>query len=163
MMAILLPVLCGFAGLVLDSSLLMADYRNLQHASDGAATEAATALYNVGTAEAATAAAVACVQTENGFTDANVVVNIPPQSGPYAGNANYVEVIASRAENDLLHAGARDLVAAHDSGAVRRRDRGVDRGSGGRRSGSQSAGSDRQPGSLRDAFRDVARPPAGRP
>jgi Flp pilus assembly protein TadG len=96
MMAILLPVLCGFAGLVLDSSLLMADYRNLQHASDGAATEAATALYNVGTTEAATAAALACVQVENGFADANVVVNIPPQSGLYAGNANYVEVIASQ-------------------------------------------------------------------
>src|SRR5579872_1807375 len=96
MMAILLPVLCGFAGLVLDSSLLMADYRNLQHASDGATTEAAITLYNGGNTDAAIAAATACVQIENGFADANVLVNIPPQSGPYAGNANYVEVIASR-------------------------------------------------------------------
>src|SRR5580700_1089814 len=95
MMAILLPVLCGFAGLVLDSSLLMAGFRNLQHASDAAATEAATTLLNGGTSADATAAAISCVQTENGFADANVVVNIPPSSGPYAGNANYVEVIAS--------------------------------------------------------------------
>jgi Flp pilus assembly protein TadG len=95
MMAILLPVLCGFAGLVLDSSLLMAGFRNLQHASDAAATEAATTLFNGGTSADATAAAISCVQTENGFADANVVVNIPPSSGPYAGNANYVEVIAS--------------------------------------------------------------------
>src|SRR5580704_18328299 len=95
MMAILLPVLCGFAGLVLDSSLLMADFRNLQHASDAAATEAAMTLYNGGNSADATAAAVACIQTENGFADANVQVNIPPSTGPYAGNANYVEVIAS--------------------------------------------------------------------
>jgi Flp pilus assembly protein TadG len=95
MMAILLPVLCGFAGLVLDSSLLMADFRNLQHASDAAATEAATTLFNGGNTAAATAAAVACIQLENGFADANVQVNIPPSTGPYAGNASYVEVIAS--------------------------------------------------------------------
>jgi Flp pilus assembly protein TadG len=96
MLAILLPVLCGFAGLVLDSSLLMADFRNLQHACDGAATEAATVLYNTGQAAGATAAAIACIQTENGFADANVQVNIPPTTGPHAGNANYVEVIASQ-------------------------------------------------------------------
>src|SRR5580704_4933139 len=96
MMAILLPVLCGFAGLVLDSSLLMADFRNLQHASDAAATEAAMTLYNGGNSADATAAAVACVQTENGFTDANVQVNIPPLTGPHAGGANYAEVVASQ-------------------------------------------------------------------
>jgi Flp pilus assembly protein TadG len=99
MMAILLPVLCGFAGLVLDSSLLMADYRNLQHASDAAATLAATTLFNGGNVEDATAAAVGCVQTENGFTTANVQVNIPPLSGPYAGSPNYVEVIASEQQS----------------------------------------------------------------
>jgi Flp pilus assembly protein TadG len=95
MMAILLPVLCGFAGLVLDSSLLMADFRNLQHASDAAATEAATTLFNGGTAADAVAAATGCVQTENGFASANVQVNIPPSTGPYAGNPSYVEVITS--------------------------------------------------------------------
>jgi len=95
MLAILLPVLCGFAGLVLDSSLLMADFRNLQHASDAAATEAATTLFNGGSSADATAAAIGCVQNENGFAAANVVVNIPPSTGPYAGSPNYVEVIAS--------------------------------------------------------------------
>jgi Flp pilus assembly protein TadG len=96
MLAILLPVLCGFAGLVLDSSLLMADYRNLQHACDGAATAAAMTLYNGGTSADATAAAIACVQMENRFADANVQVNIAPTSGPHAGNPNYVEVITSQ-------------------------------------------------------------------
>jgi Flp pilus assembly protein TadG len=96
MLAILLPTLCGFAGLVLDSSLLMADFRNLQHACDGAATAAAMTLYNGGTTADATAAAIACVQTENGFADASVQVNIPPLTGPHAGIANYAEVIASQ-------------------------------------------------------------------
>jgi Flp pilus assembly protein TadG len=96
MLAILLPMLCGFAGLVLDSSLLMANYRNLQHASDAAATAAATVLYNGGTTADATAAAVSYIQTVDGFTDASVQVNIPPFSGPHAGSANYAEVIASQ-------------------------------------------------------------------
>jgi hypothetical protein len=95
-LAILLPVLVGFVGLVVDSSLLLGEYRCLQQASDAAATAAATAVLNGGTTANATAAAVSCVQTDNGMTAANVVVNIPPQSGPNVGNSSYVEVIVSQ-------------------------------------------------------------------
>jgi Flp pilus assembly protein TadG len=96
---ILLPVLIGFVGLVVDTSLLMSDYRDLQHASDAAATTAAMSLLNGGTASQATAAAQNCVQTYNGLSTANVVVNMPPQSGPNAGSSGYVEVLVNRQAN----------------------------------------------------------------
>ena len=94
-MAVLLPVLCGLVGLVADSSLLMADYRNLQQASDAAATAAAMSLLNGGTTAQATSAAVTCVQTNNNMPKVSVVVNIPPTEGSHAGNASYVEVFVS--------------------------------------------------------------------
>jgi Flp pilus assembly protein TadG len=94
-LAVLLPVLCGFAGLVLDSSLLMAAYRNLQQASDAAATAAAMSLYNGATVADATATATASLQ-QNGFANATAQVNIPPQSGYYVGNSSYAEVIVSQ-------------------------------------------------------------------
>jgi hypothetical protein len=95
-LAILLPVLCGFVGLVVDSSLLMTEYRNLQQVSDAAADAAAMAIFNGDNAAAATAAAVTCVQTYNGLPDATVAVNIPPSAGPHAGNSSYAEVLVSR-------------------------------------------------------------------
>ncbi len=95
-LVILLPVLIGFVGLVIDSSVLMSDYRDLQHASDAAATAAAMSLLSGGTSGDATAAAVNCVQNYNGLSTANVVVNIPPQSGPNVGSSSYAEVLVSR-------------------------------------------------------------------
>jgi len=83
-------------GLVLDSSLLMSEYRNLQQVCDAAATTAATALYNGATVDAATAQAVSCVQASNGLADATVIVNIPPSTGVHAGSAGYAEVYVSR-------------------------------------------------------------------
>jgi hypothetical protein len=94
-LAILLPVLCGFVGLVVDGSLLMASYRNLQQVSDAAATAAAMSLYNGANAAVATSQAVTCVNTWNGLPSATVVVNIPPLTGPHAGNSNYAEVLLS--------------------------------------------------------------------
>jgi Flp pilus assembly protein TadG len=99
LMAILLPVLCGMVGLVVDSSLLMSSYRNLQQVSDAAATAAAMALSNGATTADAAAQAVTCVNTTNGLTNANVTVNIPPSSGPYAGNSSYAEVLVSRTQS----------------------------------------------------------------
>ena len=96
LLAILLPVLCGFVGLVLDSSLLMSGYRNLQQVSDAAATTAAMAISNGSTVADATAQAMTCVNSWNGLPDANVIVNIPPSTGPHAGSSNYAEVLLSR-------------------------------------------------------------------
>ena len=60
--------LCGFVGLVVDGSLMMADYRNLQQVSDAAATAAAMSLYNGATAaDATTAGRTTCVKTWNGL------------------------------------------------------------------------------------------------
>lgn len=98
LLAILLPVLCGMVGLVVDGSLLMSSYRNLQQVSDAAATTAATALSNGATVAAATSQAATSVNTWNGLPDASVVVNIPPSTGPHAGNSNYAEVLISRSQ-----------------------------------------------------------------
>jgi Flp pilus assembly protein TadG len=93
--AILLPVLCGMIGLVVDSSLMMADYRNLQQACDAAATAAAMSILEGSTSAQATSAAVTCVQSSNAMPTATVVVNIPPTEGPHAGNSLYAEVFVS--------------------------------------------------------------------
>ncbi|HXY33717.1 MAG TPA: pilus assembly protein TadG-related protein [Planctomycetaceae bacterium] len=95
-LAITLPMLVGIAGLVLDTSILFAAQRNLQSASDAAATAAAMTIYQGGSVADATAIATTAVQNDNSLPDATVAVNIPPTSGPYAGNAGYVQVVATR-------------------------------------------------------------------
>jgi Flp pilus assembly protein TadG len=100
--AVALPILIGFAGLVLDASLLLIDHRNLQNAADAAATAAAMTLYQGGTIGAATALATTCVQTDNGLANATVTVNSPPTSGSYAGTAGYVEVDVTRQTQTYL-------------------------------------------------------------
>jgi hypothetical protein len=96
LLAILLPALCGMVGLVIDGGLLMTSYRDLQQVSDAAATTAAMALSNGSTAGDAISQATTCVNTWNAVQNASVVVNIPPASGPYAGNSSYAEVLLSR-------------------------------------------------------------------
>ncbi|MGE3317210.1 MAG: pilus assembly protein TadG-related protein, partial [Planctomycetaceae bacterium] len=95
-MAVILPILCGFVGLVVDSSMMMVEYRSLQHATDCAATAAAMALYRGDSAAVARNAAIECIRDRNGFASAIIDVNIPPISGPYAGQSSYAEVISSR-------------------------------------------------------------------
>ena len=95
-MAFLLPVLCGMVGLVLDGGLMMTDYRNLQQVCDSAATAAAMSLSNGSTAADAIAQATTAVNTWNGLSDVNVVVNIPPLSGPHSGNSSYAEVLLNQ-------------------------------------------------------------------
>ncbi|MEX2287982.1 MAG: pilus assembly protein TadG-related protein [Planctomycetaceae bacterium] len=90
--AVLLPALLTMAGLVIDGSLMMAEYRGAQHVADAAATAAARVLQMEEGIAAAQQRAREVVQAENGLTDAEVSVNIPPEDGPYAGNANFVEV-----------------------------------------------------------------------
>jgi Flp pilus assembly protein TadG len=95
-LAIALPVLVGIVGLVLDTSILLAARRNLQSDADAAATAAAMTIYQGGSVAAATSAASTAVQTDNSVTGATVSVNIPPTSGPYAGNASYAQVVVTR-------------------------------------------------------------------
>jgi Flp pilus assembly protein TadG len=96
LLAILLPVLLGMVGLVLDGGMMMTGYRDLQQVSDAAATTAAMALSNGANAADAITQATTCVNSWNGFNNATVVVNIPPSTGPYVGNGNYAEVLLSQ-------------------------------------------------------------------
>lgn len=94
LLAILLPALLGIVGLVLDAGLMMSGQRALQNASDAAATRAAMDLSLDKSPAAATASATSCIH-DNGFPDASVTVHIPPATGPFAGRAGHVEIIAT--------------------------------------------------------------------
>lgn len=93
--AIVLISLVGMLGLVLDAGQLMTAHRKTQNATDAAATAAAMDMIAGGSNGTATTTALTFVQDYNGLPGATVVVNIPPASGPHAGNSQYVEVIVS--------------------------------------------------------------------
>jgi hypothetical protein len=97
LVAVCLTIILSFVAIAIDGGLLMDRYQAVQAAADAAALAAANDLYynyqaNQGLDPSGTAkdAAVASA-TANGFP--NATVNIPPQSGPYAGLAGYAEVI----------------------------------------------------------------------
>jgi Flp pilus assembly protein TadG len=97
--AFCLTVLVSFVAIAIDGGLLMDVRQKAQSAADAAALAAAEDLYlntvaNKGLDPAGTAAAAANASaTSNGFP--NPTVNIPPLSGPFAGQAGYAEVIVS--------------------------------------------------------------------
>jgi hypothetical protein len=86
-------------GLVIDGGMVMTERRRAQSAADAAATATATEL-----SEGATAAAARLTGLKyadyNGFsndgTSNTVTVNIPPLSGPHAGDSNFAEVLTTR-------------------------------------------------------------------
>ena len=94
LLAIMMPVLIGLLGLVLDGGLMMDECRALQHAADAAATEAAFDLRLGMPASQAEITAANSIHEANQLPTADVTVHIPPISGAYAGTAGYVEVIA---------------------------------------------------------------------
>lgn len=90
--------LVGFSALGIEVGYLLLKHRQMQSAADGAAMSAATALgYGYPTDFRMEGKAVAGA---SGFTDGvdgtTVTVNSPPASGPYAGNAEAVEVLISQ-------------------------------------------------------------------
>jgi Flp pilus assembly protein TadG len=94
-----------FVGLAVDAGQLYVAKRTEQEAADAAAFAGAVVLYQGGTQPplAATVAAAKLaaknVATQNGYTDdlgvgnMIVIINSPPTSGAYNGDANHVEVI----------------------------------------------------------------------
>ena len=96
LLVVSLPSILALVGLVLDTGLMFSGAENLRHAADAAAMAAAMDLRLGKTSAAATSTATSYIQSLNGLSDATVTVNIPPAQGPYAGQNNYVEVIASR-------------------------------------------------------------------
>ena len=105
--AILMPVLLAVVALAVDAGILYDRERHAQATAEAAALAAAGDLFRTysntvptddgkdlgGTARDHALA----VAKENGYPNdgatADVVVNIPPQSGPYAGQDGYVEVL----------------------------------------------------------------------
>jgi hypothetical protein len=85
--------LVGFAALAIDGGRVFSDRRHAQSTADTAALSAALAKIkkkNITTAAQNIAA-------QNGYVDSSpdqdVTVHSPPISGPYAGNAEYIQVI----------------------------------------------------------------------
>ena len=93
---IILTVLLGLVGLVLDSGLLMASHRRTQNVADAAALAAAVELMHGKSPADARVAATTFVRDHNRLTDATVTVNIPPTTGPNAGSARHAEVVLTR-------------------------------------------------------------------
>jgi hypothetical protein len=103
MSALLLPVLLGMVGLVIDTGMLWAAYRQTQNTADAAAMAAAMDLMTGNTNSNALTTANSFVTLNsprspaltlnNGTIDA---LNIPPSvSTAFGGQANYVEAVVS--------------------------------------------------------------------
>lgn len=102
--AMLLPVLVGVAGLVVDGGLLTAHQRHLQHAVDAAAAAAAMDLLQGETVRRAAHTAKQYVQRQDNLARARVQFHHPPHEGRYAGDDRYVQLAASRdAKTYLVH------------------------------------------------------------
>jgi hypothetical protein len=93
---IALPSIFAIVGLVLDSGFMMSGSQDLHHATDAGAMAAAMDLLLGKSSASATSTATTYIAGLNGFTDAQTTVNIPPQTGPYAGQSNFAEVISNR-------------------------------------------------------------------
>ncbi len=87
--------LTGFVALTVDVGFAFKEKQDTQQASDAAALAAAGVLRATANVEEATDEAYA-IAAANGFEDGvegvSVTVNIPPDSGAYAGISNYAEV-----------------------------------------------------------------------
>ena len=97
-----MPVLLGFVSLGSEAGSLFYAKQSLQAAADSAAVSAATAYganAPINTEAYAIAAQYGFVNNTNG-----VIVHAyqPPQSGPYSGNSNAVEVTVSRPQAPLF-------------------------------------------------------------
>ena len=94
MFALLLPVLLGIVGLVVDCGLLIVAQREAQNAADAAAMAAAMAeLSQMGEPHKA---ATALVTQYYGISDATLsTFNHPPAAGPHAGAHAYYEVVVT--------------------------------------------------------------------
>jgi hypothetical protein len=98
-----LAVIIGIVALGMDGGRMMEERRHAQAAADAAALAAASDLYfnwwqnqgtdPAGSAQAAALASAAANGYANDGTTSAVTVNIPPTSGAFAGQAEYVEVI----------------------------------------------------------------------
>lgn len=99
--ALMMPVLIGTAGLGTEGVWWLYKHKNMQSAADSGAVSAATAGTNL-TAEANSV--TAAFGYANGLNNATVTVNRPPSTGNYATTPQAVEVIVSQPQQRLLSA-----------------------------------------------------------
>jgi hypothetical protein len=94
MFALVLPVLLGMLGLVIDGGLLIAAQRAAQNVADAAALAASmSALTKRGDPHSA---ATTFVSEYNGLSAACLTaLNNPPAAGPHTGNSHYYEAIVT--------------------------------------------------------------------
>ena len=120
MFTVCLIAIMGLLALVIDGGLLQAERIRVQAVADAAALAGARQLYqNYSTSNGKDASGSAAkdalaIAADNGYandgTNSNVVVNIPPASGQYAGLAGYVEVlITSRQDRCFSNVWSSDL------------------------------------------------------
>lgn len=95
MVAVCLPAILAIVGLVYDSGFLLISRESIQHSADAGATAAAMDLLLGNSNGTAVADAATYVQGLNNLAAAQVTTNIPPQSGAYAGQTGFVEVLTS--------------------------------------------------------------------
>ncbi|MFN4260922.1 MAG: pilus assembly protein TadG-related protein [Gemmataceae bacterium] len=98
-----LVALLGILAISLDGGSLLSERRHAQAAADAAALAAASDLYKYywehsgadpnGSARSSALRTAARNGFDNNDATTTVTVNLPPQSGPYAGRRGYVEVI----------------------------------------------------------------------
>ena len=103
LVAVCLVALVSIVALVLDGGTLFDQKRKVQAATDSAAMAAAVDLFSnfqtgqgldpSGTAKASALLTAKADGFANDGTISVVTVNIPPASGPFAGKANYAEVL----------------------------------------------------------------------
>jgi len=91
--------LLALTALAIDGGNAFVDRRSAQNAADNAALSAAYGMA-AGSGQSLAKSSATTIANKNGYTD--VTINIPPQSGPYAGNDEYVEVIIQSATETVF-------------------------------------------------------------
>ncbi|PKN93474.1 MAG: hypothetical protein CVU44_08975 [Chloroflexi bacterium HGW-Chloroflexi-6] len=117
LIALAMIAMLGLTALAIDGGMAFAERRSAQNAADNAALSAAYSLAAGGTKAQAEAAA-ATIANGNGYTD--VTINIPPLSGPYQGNGEYVEVIINSTTDTVFASLIGVEEVASTTGAVAR-------------------------------------------
>jgi Flp pilus assembly protein TadG len=102
LVALLLPLLIGMVGLTVDGGLLLASHERAQNVADATARSVAIALKNGASHNSlqpwgeSVAFGLNSLPRDSATTSGSqVVVHHPPISGPFTGNAAFVEVLVS--------------------------------------------------------------------
>ena len=96
--ALLLPIIIGFVGLGVESSLWFSSRRQLQSAADAAAIAAAYEIRS-GSGSSSILSNATTEATRNGYDSGNsdtLALNMPPTTGTYTASATAVEVLLTK-------------------------------------------------------------------